>query len=159
MHGIHGLTRNPENIEFNISTETSDWRKFLKSQFTHEYAHTVFMAPLGLKYESNIENWQHIMLEAHGQIFAEQAYPDIRPNWRTIFSEKEISEEWSEIRNILGTKIFTESIFNSDEFHPWFGYSLSFKIGQKLLEEHELEDFPELEKEDVVEAGNKLFGH
>lgn len=70
MNGVHGLTRNPEKIEFKLSTETSNWKPFLKSQFAHELAHTIFMAPLDLKYESNIENWRHVLLEAHGQLFA-----------------------------------------------------------------------------------------
>lgn len=157
MNGVHGLTRNPEKIEFNISTKASNWREFLKSQFAHEYAHTVFMAPLDLKYESNIENWRHIMLEAHGQIFAEKAYPEIDPEWRIKFSKQEISEKWPEIREILGTEIFTESIFNSDKHHPWFGYSLAYRIGQKLLEKYEITDFHELEKEDVIKTGDQLF--
>lgn len=157
MHGVHGLTRNPEKIEFNISTESSEWKPFLKSQFAHEYGHTVFMAPLGLEYESNIENWRHVMLEAHGQIFAEKAYPEIEPEWRTKFTKEQISEKWPKMKELLGEKIFSESIFKSEKFHPWLGYSLSYYIGKELATEHDLKDFPELEKDDVVQAGNKLF--
>lgn len=59
----------------------------------------------------------------------------------------------------MSTEIFTNSIFNSDEFHPWLGYSLAYYIGKELIKKNELSEFSELEKEDVVEAGNKLFGN
>lgn len=40
----------------------------------------------------------------------------------------------------------------------WLGYSMSYQIGKKLLEEGvKLEEFPELEKSNVTKTGNKLF--
>lgn len=157
MHGVHGLTRNPERIEFNLSSRPDDWKTFFKSQLAHEYAHTVFMSYEDLEYESNIENWKHILLEAHGQLFAQKVFSDVRPEWRTKFSRTEIRKEWAEIRKKLDIKIFTESIFNSEDYHPWFGYSLSFYIGKELIEKNDLKDFPLLKKEDVIEAGDQIF--
>ena len=157
MHGVHGLTRNSERIEFDLSSEPEDWEEYFKSQFAHEYAHTIFMSYENLKYESNIENWKHILLEAHGQHFAKKAYPEINPEWRTKFSKKEIEEKWPEIREKLNTKIFTESIFNSEELHPWFGYSIAYYIGQELLQDNDLNTLPKLEKEDVINSGDKTF--
>lgn len=157
MHGVHGLTRNPEKIEFNLSSEPEDWKSFFKSQLAHEYAHTVFMSYEDLEYESNIENWKHILLEAHGQLFAQKAFPDLIPEWRTKFSRTEIGESWPEIRKKLDIKIFTESIFNSEDYHPWFGYSLSYHIGEELIENSELKEIPHLKKEDVIRAGDRIF--
>jgi len=157
MNGVHGRTRNAEKMEFNLSTKPDNWKPFLKAQFAHEYGHTVFIDPLGLKYESNIENWRHVLLEAHGQHFAEKVYPEIRPAWRTKFTENELSEKWPKIKPKMGTKIFTESIFKSGEFHPWLGYSLAYYIGQELLKQHNLDELPALEKEKIIEAGDQIF--
>lgn len=157
MHGVHGRTLSSTEIEYNLNTDTEEWRRFLKSQHTHEYAHTIFFVEKGLDYHSNIENWRHVLLEAHSQIFAEKSYPEIRPEWRTKFSEKELAEKWFELRSLMEKKLSDESIFHAERYHSWLGYSLSYYIGRKLMGDHEVEEFPGLEKEDVVEAGNKLF--
>jgi hypothetical protein len=43
------------------------------------------------------------------------------------------------------------------EYPSCLGHSLARQIGEQLLKDYSLEDFPELDKEDLVEAANTLY--
>lgn len=62
-------------------------------------------------------------------------------------------EKWSRFRQLLSEE--TEDF--DEEFHLE-AVSLAEKIGDKLLEDYEPEEFPELKMSDVVQAGEQLFG-
>ena len=157
MKGVRGRTESATKIKLWINTETEEWKQALKSQFPHEDAHTVFFYRRGLDIDSNIENWRHILLEAHSQHFSEKAYPRFDAPWRTKFSEKEISESWTEIERLMDVKVFEEAFFDPDERPPWLPYSVSYRIGSELLKHHMITELPDLGEEEVAEAGNRLF--
>ncbi|MFB6100212.1 MAG: DUF2268 domain-containing putative Zn-dependent protease, partial [Candidatus Nanohalobium sp.] len=143
-NGVHGRTRSAEKIEMYLNTSVDGWQEMLKTQFSHEYGHTYFSLITGLKYESDIENWRHFLLEAHGQHFSEKVYPEIEVDWRTRISREEASEKWPEIRPEMGEKLSTTRIVGSRDYPVYFGYSLSYYIGTELLKKHELDELPYL---------------
>lgn len=159
MSGVTGFTESAREINLQVITESTEWKKKIKALASHEYGHSLFFELRGhneIKYR-----WERVLLEAHGQNFAEKVFPQIDVDMRKHVSRKELSKIWNEIKeNWLSEK----NPGRSDPFfHPfgelptWTGYSLSYYIGQKLLEEYDLEDFPQLEKQDVIEAGDELF--
>ena len=159
MGGAHGKTLRPDLIEFKLNTRVEKWKKFLKSQYIHEYSHTIFTKRVGFEYETNIVNWRHILLEAHGQLFSEKVFPDFKAEWRTKHSKEEISENWNKYRDLMGEKIKSHSILNYEFYPPWLGYSLAYHIGNQLLNNgNSLKNLPELGKSDVINAGNEVFG-
>jgi len=106
--GVHGRTISSEKIEIEINTEVEGWQDRLRNQFSHEYAHKYFFEVTGFKYESDIENWRHILLEAHGEHFSQKAYPEINAYWRTHIPKKKISKKWAEIKPLMNQNIFSE---------------------------------------------------
>jgi hypothetical protein len=63
---------------------------------------------------------------------------------------EEFREEWAENKTEISEQVSIENPVN-------ISWQLKTAIGRKLLEEHELEDFPELKRSDVLEAGDALF--
>ncbi|MFB6204147.1 MAG: DUF2268 domain-containing putative Zn-dependent protease, partial [Candidatus Nanohaloarchaea archaeon] len=152
LNGVHGYTHSEDYIQIEFNSGIDGWRDALKTQVSHEYAHSVF-------FESREEiafNWQYILFEAHSQHFAEQIYDGKAP-WRTYFSQEELAGRWSELRPKMSSGIEEEPVFRSKEYHEWLGYSLAYAIGEKLLEQHELEKLPGLKRSDVIEAGDEIF--
>lgn len=69
-----------------------------------------------------------------------------------IQRDKELNEEWPEFKELLSkeTGEFTGQFYMNAS-------ALGETIGKKLLENHEIEELPELKKSDVVEAGDSVF--
>ena len=106
--------------------------------------------------------WRAILQEAQSQNFAEKMYPQTDAPMREHLTKKEVSEYWPEIKEDWLDQRFEstddELFFGTGEMPLWLGYSLAYYTGQKLLQQgYTLEEFPELEKEDVINAGDKLF--
>ncbi len=164
MDGTSGRAHSAHFFEIEFNTETEKWKDAIKSTAVHEYAHTWHYER---RYSSEGRNnvvWQYVIDEALTQSFAEKMF-DHTPDHREEHSREEIAEYWPEIRDEELERKFDDIpwpyslyINKSDEGYPnWLGYSMSYLIGQKLQEDHELEDFPELDKNDVIKAGNQLF--
>ncbi|PSG98775.1 MAG: hypothetical protein BRC29_01450 [Nanohaloarchaea archaeon SW_7_43_1] len=166
MDGAAGMAFAPGYFRIRFNTGPEDWKKSVKASAVHEYAHT-------WNYEhKNHEDvdrnkfvWEYVIDEAITQIFTEMIYPDYETPWRKKNSIGEISEHWERIKSEeLDRKTENTTypyplyIDKSEENYPlWLGYSLSYRLGEKLLEKHNLEEFPKLGKEDVIEAGDQLF--
>lgn len=165
MDGTSGMAYSEDVFEVKFNTKPDNWRIAIKVTTAHEFAHT-------WHYENNdCDNrndkvWQYVLDEAITQVFAERLYPEHSPAHRTKVSRNEISKFWPEIRDKELSKDMEDTshpypvyINKGDAKYPnWLGYSMSYLIGKHLLENgYELEDFPDLEKEEVIEAGNKLF--
>jgi len=107
--------------------------------------------------------WQYILDEALTQNMTEKFAPKASEPWRKEHSKQDIAKHWSKIKKeALERKYrFPDPLFidKSEGGYPnWLGYSMAYLIGQKLLGEgHNLEEFPELGKEDVVNAGDNIF--
>ncbi len=164
MDGTSGRAHSAHFFEIMFNTQAEKWKDAIKSTAVHEYAHTWHYEK---RYDSEGRNdvvWQYVIDEALTQNFAEKIF-DHTPDHREEHSKEEIAEYWPEIRDEELERKFENIpwpyslyIDRSDEGYPnWLGYSMSYLIGKKLLEEHGLKDFPGLEKSDVIKAGNQLF--
>lgn len=157
LGGVSGFTHSPTRIELNFNTKPGDWKEFMKAATAHEYAHTLFFEEHG---EDIVFNWQDVLFEAHSQHFAEKVFPNIEVPWREKHTEKELAENWESLKEVLNKEIDPDRslMYGKNGFPEWIGYSLAYRIGEKLLETNELESLPELKRSDVLEAGDELFG-
>lgn len=165
MDGTHGRAYSAKFFEIKFNTAGEKWKRAIKTTAAHEYAHTWHYEK---RYNSGGRNkkiWQYVIDEAITQNFAEKIFPNYSPDHRTEHTKEKIAEYWPEIRDEeldrdTGDVSWPYSLYinKRDEGYPnWLGYSMSYLLGKKLLEDYKLEEFPELEKSDVIKAGNKVF--
>lgn len=159
MSGVAGKSFGSDYFVLSFNTDPNKWKNSLLAQSVHEYGHTWFYEKIENDYAKIL--WRYILDEALTQNLAEKLVPEFESPWRKQHSAKEISKHWPEIKQNLEREVnHPDSLYinQSEEGYPnWLGYSLSYLIGQKLLEEQKLEDFSNLEKKHVIKAGNKLF--
>lgn len=160
MGGVAGKSFGSDYFVLSFNTEPSDWRNSLLAQSVHEYGHTWFYEQIDDDYAKVL--WLYILDEALTQSLAKKLVPEFESPWRKEHSRKDISEYWPEIKENLERDVNHPDplyINQSEDGYPnWLGYSLSYLIGQKILEGHKLEEFPNLKKKDVIRIGNNLFG-
>lgn len=156
LGGVKGLTHSPKRIELRFNTEAENWKETLKAATANEYAHTIFFEEHG---EDIVFNWQEVLFEAHSQHFSEKVFPDIEASWRKKYSEKDLSENWELLKEVLNEEIDLQRslIYGRGSLPDLIGYSLAYRIGEHLLENHELEELISLRRSDVLEAGEELF--
>lgn len=164
MDGSAGTTYSSRFFEINFNSEADRWKTAIKTTTVHEYAHA-------WHYEKRFEEgrneyvWQYVIDEAITQRMAEKIFPGYEAPQRTKHSKEKVSEYWQEVRDKELDREFSKVDYpyplyidrSGDNYPLWLGYSLSYLIGGKLLEDHDLEDFPDLKKVELVEAGNSLF--
>jgi uncharacterized protein YjaZ len=140
------------SVEFNSSVE--GWKERLKTVVAREYAHSYFLERTeGLEFK-----WQTLLFEAHAYMFAEKVYPG-KPPRVNEFSDHELEELWPVVREALGENSDWGSMFQGSERFPrWLGYAFAYHIGDKLTVENYVDDFPDLNRSDIVRAGDEIFG-
>lgn len=161
MDGSSGFAKYPNIIDLDFNTSADKWRESLRASTFHEYAHTWDYEQRGQQWDTR---WQYILGEALTQHFAEQNAEYESP-WRTKVSREEMAEYWPQIRDEELDHEYQNDGGNDPlfinkgggEYPNWLGYSLAWQIGEQLLQEYSLEDFPELQKQELVEAGNELY--
>jgi len=156
MEGVDARTFSSTVVTLSFNSNHDKWKDSIRRNTVHEFGHTYF-------YEKNDDLsdfiWQWILEEALTQKLAEKIYPDSEaPYWNSV-GQEELEDKWPEVKQIISDEMDYdhELFFGGENFERWTGYSLAFKIGEKLLEKHELEEFPELKRSDVIEAGDELF--
>lgn len=159
MGGVSGKSFGSTYLHIQFNTEVDDWKNSILATAVHEYGHAWFYEQIENDYAKIL--WRYIIDEALTQSLAEKLVPEFESPWRKEHSIKEISKHWPAIKQNLEREVNHPDplyINQSEEGYPnWLGYSLSYMIGQKLLEEYKLEGFPNLEKKHVIKVGNKLF--
>jgi len=164
MDGTSGRAHSADFLEIKFNTEPEKWRDAIKSTAVHEYAHTWHYEK---RYNAEGRNdfvWQYVIDEALTQVFAEKMF-DHSPPHRTEHSREEVAGYWSKIKSEEIERSFdgiswpySLYINKSDSGYPnWLGYSMSYLIGKELLKDHSLEEFPELGKQDLIKAGDRVF--
>lgn len=160
MGGSTGKAINSCWLQLKFNSNADNWKVNLKSTTIHEYVHTWFFEK---KDGRSKIMWPHIIEEALTQHYSKELVPEANHKKSLKFSKDEIAEYWPQIKEKeiekTGTDYYKPLFINQGnaEYPNWLGYSLSYLIGQELLKEHRPEDFPELEKEDVIEAGDQIF--
>jgi len=160
MNGASGLAKYPNSVSLDFNTSADNWRESLRTTAFHEYAHTWDYEQRGQIWE---KRWQYILGEALAQHFADQNTEYESP-WRTKHSRDEVADYWQQIRDEELDQEHSENQYDpifinrgEGEYPNWLGYSLAWQIGEQLLQEHSLQDFPELNKQDLIEAGNEIY--
>lgn len=160
MSGVAGKSFGSDYFILSFNTRPNEWKNSLLAQSVHEYGHTWFYEQIENEYAKIL--WRYILDESLTQNLAEKLVSEFESPWREKHSKEDISEYWAEIKQNLERDVNHPDplyINQSEDGYPnWLGYSLSYLIGQKLLEEYKLEEFPEIEKKDVIQIGNELFG-
>lgn len=161
MGGATGMTFNPERMELKFNSGAENWRKNLEATAIHEYVHTWHYEKIGGRAKVM---WRYVISEALTQHFEEKRVPEADHRKQHKFSKDEIAEHWSRIKKEQfgrqDSKISKPLFVSRGEEYPnWLGYSMSYLIGKELLKEHDPEEFPELEKKDVIKTGDELFNH
>lgn len=161
MKGTSGKSYGPGRIRILFNSNAENWEKNIQGSAVHEYTHAWFYEKIGSLVE---EEWRYILDEALTQNMTEKLVPEAEEPWRTKFSKEELSEYWPKIKEEELDKKregWPDPLFISrddkGEYPNWLGYSLAYQIGKELLKDHTPEDFPELKKKDVIEAGDNLF--
>jgi uncharacterized protein YjaZ len=164
MGGTRGMAFSPTYFEVEFNSSVDGWEENVVGSAVHEFFHTYFYEKKDMDSDDEMPMWMYILNEALSQNATAELVPEVSNPWRTKHSREEIADHWSKIKEeeLDRTYSFPDPLFidRSDGGYPnWLGYSLAYLIGKELLNEGvELEEFPELERKDVIEAGNKLFG-
>ena len=100
--------------------------------------------------------------EAFTQHIARELVPEYRSPWWTKHSKETVSRYWEQIANTELKKPSEEAgpifINTQDGGYPLgLGYALSYQLGQELLTEYELQEYPSLSKKKIVKVGNRLY--
>jgi len=137
-YGVFGQAISPESAEVFFNSGVDSWKDNLEDLTADIYGQTWF-------YENSEVNfvWQQLLASITGLMVIEQVS---EPKEVEI---SEFKEEWAEKKTNLSEEYYGETVELS--------WQLKASIGRKLLEEYELEDFPALNRSDVLEAGDSLF--
>ncbi|WP_414836827.1 DUF2268 domain-containing putative Zn-dependent protease [Candidatus Nanohalococcus occultus] len=161
MGGASGMCYSANRIEVKFNSSVGGWKENLIGTAIHEYTHSWFYEQIGGTTDAE---WRYILDEALTQNMTEMLFPEADEPWRTEHSIDTLAKYWPQIKeeeldgddNEWPDPLFISQ--GEDGYPNWLGYSLAYRIGKKLLETNKPEDFPGLTKEDVVQAGDELFG-
>ncbi|QGA80051.1 hypothetical protein [Candidatus Nanohalobium constans] len=136
--GVSGTALSPSTAEIFFNTEVDSWKENLEDLTADIYGQTWF-------YENSEVNfvWQQVLASITGLMVIEKI-----SDQKGVEIE-DLQEEWAEKKTDI-----SEQISEQPENLSW---QLKTAIGHELLEEYELEEFPELNRTDVLEAGDSLF--
>lgn len=157
MNGARGMPYGSKIIQIRFNTEPERWEENLKVTVAHEYAHLWYSEKTG---KSNKHRWAYFIEEGLTQNFANSIYPDIPQAHRTSHSVNDMKQYWPRVRELIqGPRLNTWDpiFFGNKEFPKWLGYSMSYQIGKKILENTDFNKWHEIEKEDVINSGDKTF--
>lgn len=137
-YGARGVAVNSEAAQIYFDPGTEDWSEDLEKVVRKEYGKSWFYEEM----EMSGLVWQELLAEVFGLMFLRQV------------EEREVEnfpeEEWTDKKDKLKKHI-------SPEFKEDFSWKLKWLLGEKLLEENDLEELPSLKRSDVEEAGEQLL--
>lgn len=163
MKGASGMAYSGTYIEIDFNSNVEGWKDAILGTAVHETTHSFFYEKIGFNHEHNqLPIWRYIIDEALTQNITEKIAPEASEPWRKEHSKEKIAEYWEKIKEeeLDRNYQFPDPLYinkNEGGYPNWLGYSMSYLIGKELLEEHRPKDFPQLEKEDVITAGNQIF--
>lgn len=135
--GARGLAE-PFNIQIYFNPEVENWQEELRKVVQNYYAKSWF-------YEQHDPSffWEEVLASSLGLMFLEEAGYDREPE------EVESSQaEWKDKKDLLAKEVF--------EVRSEFSWQLNWFIGKKLMEKHEMSDFKDLTKKDIIMAGDSI---
>jgi hypothetical protein len=160
MGGVRGWTDSARHVTIDVNTGVGGWERSLRATVPHEYAHTYYFEQTGERTELDT-TWEYVLFEAQSQQFAAAVSPDVEKPWRDHVEDEVLERWWPEIRDERldeDAQAGAELFFGSEAVPHWLGYTLSYRVGDWLLDDHEIDEFPDLTKDDVIRAGDALYG-
>jgi hypothetical protein len=136
--GVSGAAVSPERAELFFNTEAEGWEGNLEDLTADVYGQAWFYEHCEVTFV-----WQQVLASITGLMVIEKVSEE-----RDVETE-ELQEEWAEKKTGI-----SEEISEKPENLSW---QLKTALGHKLLEKCDLEDLPELNRTDVLEAGDSLF--
>jgi len=137
--GGHGLAESEETLQLFFNPRIDGWKAQLQKTAVNCYGEAWFRENKG----SIDFVWEKFLASVTGLMLLEETGES-----REV--EKDFSDEWMEKEGKLESMLSTEA-------YEDFSWQVKALVGEKLLEEHELEKFPELTLSDVRNAGEKAF--
>jgi len=160
MGGSSGRTISYNSIIASFNTGPDDWKDNLASTVVHEFAHAWLYEKKGnLSWQDYSEMWEFFLQDAHAMNFVESVDPELPSPMREKFSKEEITELWPEIKKELDKELDwnSELMYGNDKFPKWTGYKAAYLIGKRLREKYDLNQFHKINKEEIIETGDKIF--
>jgi len=146
-------------VTIDVNSTVEGWERNLRATVPHEYAHAYYFERTGGRTELDT-TWESLLFEAQSQHFAAVVAPDVEKPWRDHVDSEILERWWPEIRDDRldeDAEAGAELFFGSDDVPYWLGYTLSYQVGDWLLNHHDIDEFPGLTKADVVRAGDALY--
>jgi len=135
--GARGLAE-AFNLQIYFNPEVNGWQEEMRKVVQNYYAKSWFYE----KHEPAFF-WEEVLASALGLMFLEEAGFEREPE-----EVDSAQAEWSDKKELLAQEVF--------EVRTEFSWQLNWSIGKKLLEKHELEDFANLTKKDIIIAGDNI---
>lgn len=155
LQGATGFTSSRNTIELEFNSDAEKWEEGLKLRTAEEYGHALFLE----KFDGTIRfNWQDLLYEAYAIKFAETALPQIENPKTEKYSTEQLSRKWESLKEGLEDEVDADRFFMyGSEENSMIGFSLAYIIGTGLMEDHEIKEIPEMNRNDVIEAGDRIF--
>lgn len=142
---IHSGSDAKDRIFIGFNTSEEDWKEKLKTATTYGYANSLYYE-LG---EQPVFMWQQVLMDSFGLMLLDEILPDKAGKQTENVEEYEV-EDWVEMK-----KNFEEEVnYETPRDIPW---QVSYLIGRRLLKRYSLEEFPDLKRSQVFEAGDDIF--
>ncbi len=156
LGGAQGRAMYSDLITISFNAKRDDWKDALMRVTAHEYAHAFF-------YEENDLSdfvWQRVLEEALAIHHTRHTFPELDNPQLGENSAEVLEEHWVDAREALSDETdYDHQIFiGGEDFPKWYGHDLALQIGKELLDRHDYEDLPHLNRTEVLEIGDTLFG-
>lgn len=140
---IEPVATSSQKVIIRFNTDAEDWKNQIRGTVARGFAQSWFLETTQPEL-----HWQELLMLGCSLHFSEKA----TGTDTEVDSKENITDQWPVIKDNL---TLSKEKVNHELIHH--GFSLSYYIVDKLLENHEMEDLPDLSRSDVVEAGNQIF--
>ncbi|WP_267641352.1 DUF2268 domain-containing putative Zn-dependent protease [Haloarchaeobius amylolyticus] len=162
VDGAAGYADYPDTIEISFNSHPDEWQASLASTATHEHAHLWFFEQRGGEAD---RKWEYVLEEAFTQHVAADLVPEYDSPWWTRHADTVLADYWPVARDEAFTAPSEEGgpLFIDPEpggYPHGYGYSLAYRLGEELLAEegYDLRELVEVDREELVAVGDRLFG-
>lgn len=138
-HGAHGLAHDETNAQVYFNPDVEEWEKDLEKTAISIYGQAYFYE----KVESITFRWQEFLASVTGLLLIRETGEERK------IEEEDLKKEWNEKKALLEEEISTE---NQGDF----SWELKVAVGEKLLEERELDELPDFKLSQIQKAGESL---
>lgn len=148
----------PEMINVKFNAEEDGESEYFRSRFCQLYAESFLLERMN---DEPKFIWQDFLIAGFSMNFAEKYHSDATDRFLRDRGEEtqedRLVDLWERAEEHLGKKREAR-LEDLKDVNINLEYRLAYEIVRKLLEDYELKTIPELGKEDILGAGEDLFG-